>query len=466
MKRKIGLLIIISLVFLTTSVFGASFPTFSEDEGVIIDEVNSGDTLYQQNENEKFYPASTTKLMTALVAVENGNLTDIVTIGYEINYIASDSSVADLQEEETMTLKDLIYGLLLPSGNDAAKTIAVSIGRKIAADDTLSSDDAEDVFIDVMNEKAKELEMTNSHFANTHGLHNDDHYSTPEDMLKLAKVAFSNDIIREITRTQIFDLQTNLATHQWYNTNLMLYPNFDKLPNDYKEMHQLEGENDLFNSYATSGKTGYTEEAGKCLIFEGESNGKNVIGVVMKSEKDTIFEDVNQSINTIIKDYEFLEWTGDDNFLTSIKIGNNHIFDGSSLDIETKQPLISLIPNGEKENYSIKIKWDPNLVIELSTGTEVLKAIHQDDLLGEVEVYQGDLILEAEPVYAMNNMAVRGFFDYLLIYWYITIGIIILIVGMLRILYVDFMRKNRIKYRKIKIKNKNDKNKAIKKRRR
>ncbi|WP_050741474.1 D-alanyl-D-alanine carboxypeptidase family protein [Acetobacterium bakii] len=455
MRRKIGLLFVLSLVFFTTGVFGAEVLLFPEEEGVIISEVNSGDIIYQQKQDEKFYPASTTKLMTALVAIENGTLAETVTVGEEIEDIDDDSSVAGLEVYEVISLEDLLYGLLLPSGNDAANTISVNIGRKIAGNSTLDASAATEIFIEAMNKKAKDLDMKSTHFVNPHGLHSSEHYSTPGDMLKLAEAALNNDVIRKITRAKSYKLQTDKVKHEWTNSNLMLYPNYDVLPEDVRTLNDLAGVNPVFNGYATSGKTGYTEEAGKCLIFEGEGEGKNIIGIIMNADKIGIFEEANKTLNTLIKEYDFIKWTGEDDFFSDVDIENYHVFDGKTLGVKTNGSVVSLAPKDSKASYITRIKWDDNLVRETDTGTQLQADISEGETLGEVEVYNGEVLLESNPVYAVNKMNVRGFLDYPILYWYVTIVVLILTIAILRIIYVDFMRKNRIKYKKIKIKKKN-----------
>ena len=455
MKRKIGLLFVLSLVFFTTGVFGADVISFPKEEGVIISEVNSGDIIYQQKQDEKFYPASTTKLMTALVAIDNGTLAETVTVGEEIDDIDADSSVAGLEVYEVISLEDLLYGLLLPSGNDAANTIAVNIGREIAGNKTLDATAATEIFVKAMNEKAKALDMTSTHFVNPHGLQNSDHYSTPGDMLKLAKAALSNDVIRQITRAKTYKLQTDKVKHEWTNSNLLLYPNYDVLPEDIRTANDLAGVNPVFNGYATSGKTGYTEEAGKCLVFEGEGEGKNIIGIIMNADKIGVFGEASKTLNSLIKDYDFIKWTGDNDFFSDVNIENYHVFDGKTLGLKTNGAVVSLASKDSKASYVTRIKWDDNLVRDTDTGTQLQADINEGDTLGEVEVYNGDVLLESDPVYGMNKMDVRGFLDYPILYWYVTIVVLILVLAILRIMYVDFMRKNRIRYKKIKIKKKN-----------
>lgn len=140
-----------------------------------------------------------------------------------------------------ISLNELLYALLLPSGNDAAETIAVNIGRKIAGDSSISAEKAYEAFVAAMNKKAKEMGMTGTSFTNPHGLHNDKHYTTAADMLILAKTAFEDSTIKAITRGKVHEVQTNKTKHKWYNSNLLLYSNFNELSEDYRVANNLSG---------------------------------------------------------------------------------------------------------------------------------------------------------------------------------------------------------------------------------
>ncbi len=455
MRRKIGLLLMVNLILLAGTVFSAPLPTYEVDQAVLVYEVKSDDIVTMQNESEKMYPASTTKLLTALIAIENGDLNELITIGSEINNIDFDSSVAKLEKEEIMTLRDLLYGLLLPSGNDAANVIALNVGRKMAGGTELTDDEAFDLFIDGMNKKAQALGMTDSHFANPHGLHNSDHYSTAVDLLKLAQATFADQTIASITRSKTHKITSNKVDHVWETSNLMLYTDFDELSAGYREMYGLAGPNPYFNGYATSGKTGNTDQAGRCLVFKGEGNGKEVIGVILNSSEEVIFSDASRTIDAVVKEYDFITWTQDgkiENFYAETKVDNYHIFDGSTLKLQTSAPLITLVKESEKDNYTAKIKWDDQRVRGSNDLIEILADVESGDQLGELEVYNGEVLAEVAPIYANNGIKARSFIDYPIIYWYVTIIVILMVLAILRIAFVHFMRKNRIKYKKIKIK--------------
>lgn len=454
MKRKIGLLLILSLVFGTSGVLAAGLPAYGADEGVIIYEVNSGDVLFAQKQNEKFYPASTTKLMTALVAIEHGDLNENFTVGDEIASLDADSSTAGLEAEEVLSLNELLYALLLPSGNDAAETIAVNIGRKIAGDSSISSDKAYETFVAAMNKKAKDMGMTGSNFTNPHGLHSSNHYTTPADMLILAKAAFAETTIKAITRAKVHEVQTNKTKHKWNNSNLLLYSNFNELSEEYRVANNLSGTNPVFNGYATSGKTGFTEEANKCLVFEGEGNDKNMIGIILYADETVLFKEASDTINAVVKEYELLEWSDPEDEERVVQVVNYHVFDGNKLKYKTNDPLITAVTQANQDTYTSKVKWDETKVIGDETLANLEADVKAGEQIGELQVYNGETFVEATPVYAVNDMKARNWTDYPILYWYVTIIVILMLLAIMRIMFVQFMRKNNIKYKKIKIKGK------------
>lgn len=224
----------------------AASPDNSAVSAVLIDS-DSGRVLYEKNPNEKRLIASITKLMTALVAVEsNPDLTKQVIIKHE--WTQAEGSSLYLREGETLTLETLLYGLLLHSGNDAALAIAGS-----CADDV-------DTFVEWMNERASDLEMTRTHFQNPNGLNHEEHYSTAEDMAKLAMACMKNETVAKIVATKSVSLEGRTFT----NHNKLLW--------------QYEG--------CVGMKTGYTQMAGRTLISSAKKNGQTLIVVTLYDPND------------------------------------------------------------------------------------------------------------------------------------------------------------------------------------
>lgn len=223
--------------------------------------------LYKKNAEEKCYPASTTKLLTAIVANKILDKDELISVGDEITLIGEDSSIAGLEIGQKLTTEQLLYAMILPSGNDAAYTIATASARKFKNDDTLSAKEAIDVFAELMNDAAVELGAEHSHFTNPDGFHDDKHYTTALDMAKIANYAKSIPLISEICETyQTTQELKNGEEFYWVNSNKLLN----------------QGEN-CYSEYADGMKTGFTDEAGSCVISSFTKDGSTMIAVAMNS---------------------------------------------------------------------------------------------------------------------------------------------------------------------------------------
>lgn len=225
--KKITLVLILIIIFTRTiGVFAYSFP-----ESSIIMEEQTGRILYEKNSHKKMLIASTTKIMTAIITIENTKLTENVKVGKEILKMYGTNIYIDVGEE--ISIEALLYGLMLRSGNDAA----VALANYVAG--------TEEKFVQLMNEKAKTIGMNNTVFNNPHGLDDDTkNYSTAYDMALLSIYANKNPIYKKITKTKKITIKSNYKTYLWYNRNKLL--------------QQYE--------YCTGGKNGYTPSAGKTLV--------------------------------------------------------------------------------------------------------------------------------------------------------------------------------------------------------
>lgn len=238
---------------------------------VILSNVTKGEVLYSKAANEKAYPASLTKLMTAIVAVENCPVDTVLTVGEEITYIDRESSRAYLTTGSRLTLNQLLKALLLPSGNDAAYAIAAQVGRKIAGNDSLAPRSAIAQFVTKMNEKAAALGCTGTHFANPDGIHDPNHYTTAADMLRIATAALQKaEIAGVVSLAQTTETFPSGQTVTWKNSNKL-----------------VRQDNAFAYDGATGMKTGSTNEAGYCLIASAVRDGQTSIAVVMGSEVES-----------------------------------------------------------------------------------------------------------------------------------------------------------------------------------
>ncbi len=238
---------------------------------VILSDVTNGRVLYSKNADAKCYPASLTKLMTAIVAVENASADAIFTVGNEIYMIDPQSSRAYLTVGTRLTMENMLQALLLPSGNDAAYSIAVQVGRLIEGNSALDNNAALAAFCRKMNEKAAALGCTGTHFANPDGIDDPNHYTTAADMLRIATCALQNETVAAVVGTPA--VNTTLLSGQtvnWKNTNRLI---------------QEQGA----YSYAgaTGLKTGSTDAAGYCLAASAQREGKTCVAIVMGAKYES-----------------------------------------------------------------------------------------------------------------------------------------------------------------------------------
>lgn len=251
-----------ALLFSLCFSFGTS--AAREDEpnirsnAALLYEVHSGETIYEKNARQKAYPASTTKIMTALLALENCEMDEPVTVTRDaLNTITPGSSIAGLQNGEVLTMYQMLECLLVASGNDAAAVIATHIGGSV------------EKFVEMMNERSAELGCTGTHYVNPSGLHDENHYTTAEDLLKVTVEAMKYPVFVEIVGTaQVTIPETNKVDHPRYfnNTNQLI--------------SQAVTSENLY-SKATGVKTGHTTPAGYCLVSSAEDAGLSFIAVVL-----------------------------------------------------------------------------------------------------------------------------------------------------------------------------------------
>ncbi len=247
MKKIILVLFLCLLINITypNKVLGLNINSTS----AILIEASTNTILYEKNPYEERHMASTTKIMTAILGIEHGNLDSIVNITNESAGVEGSSLY--LRENEKLTLEDLLHGLMLVSGNDAAVAIAIHIGG------------SEENFIKMMNDKAKELGCNNTNFETPHGLPNDKHYTTAYDLAIIASYAMKNDTFVKIINAPMKSMpyENNVDERIIYNKNQLL--------NSY------EGANGI--------KTGFTNNAGKCFVSAANQDGMQLIGVVLNS---------------------------------------------------------------------------------------------------------------------------------------------------------------------------------------
>lgn len=301
-------------IFFVVLLFPVSVFAFSDTaKSTIVMDMDSGRVLYSKNADERRLIASITKIMTAVVAIENSNVDDIVTVGEEVLSMYGSNIYVELNEK--MSLKDLLYGLLLRSGNDAAVVIANYVGKK------------EEFFVDMMNKKAAEIGMKNTLFKNSHGLDEvTKNYSTARDMALLSSYASKLPLYKEISKTKKWIVESEEKTYVWHNRNKLLY--------SYK--------------YATGGKTGYTPKAGRTLVTTASKNDLNLTIVTLNDSNE-------YNTHTSLYEHFFDKYK---NYLivdkSDFQIDQNFFKDELYIKESFTYPLL----NSEKEKINVVVNLD------------------------------------------------------------------------------------------------------------
>lgn len=238
----------------------------------ILIEEHTGRVIFEKNADMVLYPASTTKIMTVLLGLMMGNMSDTVTVSANAMNIPDDSSTMGLRLGEEINFQDLLYGTIMRSGNEGANAIAEYISGDIPT------------FVNLMNETAQRYGMTNTHFMNPHGLHDDNHYSTARDLATLAREALKNNDFRQIVGTVSYNIpRTNEQRARTITTrHRILIPSTEENSNRY------------YYEYATGVKSGSHSKAGYCYVGSATKDGVDLISVVMYSGERTMWFDTKK----------------------------------------------------------------------------------------------------------------------------------------------------------------------------
>ena len=261
-------------------------PSINTPSAIVI-EVNSGAVLYEKNSDEVNYPASITKIMTTMLALEHSDLDEVVTFSDDaIKYNQGDTSHIARDYGEQMTMKECLYAVMLESANECAYAVAEHVGQKLGGNYR--------TFIDLMNERAKELGCTNTHFNNANGLPDKDHWTSAHDMALISAEAYKNETFQIIVGTRSYRIPPTNKHDEITPLN-----NHHAMISNYKTRKYLY-------EYCTGGKTGYTDAAGSTLVTFAENDDLTLVCVVMRTnsvdqylETTSLFEHCFQNFQTV-----------------------------------------------------------------------------------------------------------------------------------------------------------------------
>lgn len=341
-------------------------------EAALLMDIKTGRVLYSKNENERLYPASTTKIITAILALEKGNLSDVVTATNEaIDPITREDSHMGIIRGEQLTLEQLVNGMLIYSANDAANCIAVHIGGSLSN------------FVQMMNDKAKELGAVNTHFANPHGFHNDEHYTTASDLAAIARYAMAIPKFREIVATPIY----HIPPTNKYTTERVL-PTTNHLISKNRSTK-------YYYPAATGIKTGFTSMAGNCLVASAEKDGTEFLTVVLKSPAENgqtySFVDTRALLDYAFTNYKYQK----------IAFANDVIADSAVYEAKNATRVALTVTDDVGVLLPVNIDLKTAVTKNITLKENIKAPIAAGDALGTVSYsYQGSEIATAELVAA------------------------------------------------------------------
>ncbi len=373
-----------ALLLIVAILFGTYYLSFAEtnltlqSEGSVLMDYDTGKILYDKNMDKVLFPASTTKIMTAILAIENGNLDDIVTVDQEAVSLTQGSHIA-LEPGEKLTLEQLLYALLVQSANDSAFAIAKHVSGSIEG------------FVQLMNDKAKEIGAKNTHFVNPNGLHDESHVTTAHDLALIGQYAMNNEVFRKFVNTTKYTIgPTNKKTEARYlwNTNNLLAGS---------ALINVDGVNVPYKYEGASGiKTGTTGQAGNCLVSFAERDGQRLIAVVLKAQGEAnLYSDIHKLLNYGFSAFDNAVIVHKNEFVDNIQIEDGkQQYVAGIMDKDFTYPVAA----GSQEKIERKIVLKEDLKAPVKKG-EVL-GVTEFYLDGE-NIGKGDIIstldVEVDP---------------------------------------------------------------------
>lgn len=365
----IGLIILAVIMissFLCSSFLTSKNKVLAEDcpaKSMVVIEADSRRVLNDKNKDERLAMASTTKIMTALVTCKNVKDFDEV-VAINDNAVGIEGTSMYLKKGEKLTVKELLYGLMLPSGNDAAMALSYYVGG------------SEERFVEMMNEQAKELNLQNTHFANPHGLDADGHYTSAYDLAIITAEALKNDTFKEIVSTK------NIRVTGSKENEPRFFSNKNKL------LKTLEG--------CTGVKTGFTDNAGRCFVCSCTRDGMTLISVVLNC--GPMFEESAKLLNACFEKYKMREILEPYAQGENIKVSN-----GESDFVQTVTKHGFSYPLTDEEFNNIKIVRNQPEIIDAP--------VVKEQKIGEIEIYLDKNLLFKENIYTIENVKSTKYLD-------------------------------------------------------
>ncbi|MBR0104609.1 MAG: D-alanyl-D-alanine carboxypeptidase [Firmicutes bacterium] len=380
-----------------TASLGATELDLSAETAVLMD-ADTGKILYDKDMNRTMYPASTTKILTALVLLDYFSPEAIIRIGNEIAYVPGDSSKAGHVVNECITVENLLRGLIIPSGNDTATVAAAAVAKRYMNDESLPYESCEQVFSQLMNAKAEGLGTKNTHFVNPHGYHNKDHYTTAYDMAVISREAMKNPLIAEIAAQTAFygngaentlEEESDMIsqTYTWNTHNFLISPG-----------------SAYYYPNAKGIKTGFTDEAGCCLAAYAENGNVKLIAVLFNDTDPERWLDARKLFNYGFDNYSYLNIQESGEVITEMPLSGQDPFGPETIGAYARQDKSFLLSEEEYGRITKEFELNPAASVIKDDAYYIKAPVAQGDEIGKVKYFLDGETLFEDNLYAKTDI--------------------------------------------------------------
>ena len=398
--KRVIIILIFTFVF-TLPVYASGFvPTISPS--VILVERHSGKILHAKNEHARMYPASMTKIMTALVALEYLNPDDVIVVGPEINGIPPAYATATHAEGESITVRTLLHVLLIRSGNEAGRIFALNVARVRQNRQNIPYDQAERIFCGMMNEKASELGALGTNFENPYGFHSENHYTTAYDLSLMCRALMQNELLAQIVGESSFTGDSM----EGRNADGLKVRSYDFL-----NRNQLLQPGDNYYPYATGIKTGFTDDAGDCLAAAASKDGIELIAVIFDSKDPGRWQDAKYMFDFSFASFGYVAIHNEDDWILRAQISNPRLGDDGYVDACASEDAIRFLSHDELIRIERVIVYDEKFIPDDEDAPigSLAAPISEGEILGAIEYrLDGEIIFEGK-LYAANGVVERTY---------------------------------------------------------
>ncbi|RQD70608.1 MAG: D-alanyl-D-alanine carboxypeptidase [Tindallia sp. MSAO_Bac2] len=392
----ISILVLLIAVQIFPAVFASEHPDISAPRAILMDKV-TGEIIYEKNAHDPTYPASTTKVLTAIVVLENADLQEMVHIDYEPGVTGSSMFILP---GESFTVETLLQALLIRSGNDVAEVLARHISGSVES------------FVELMNEKAVEIGAKNTHFTNPHGLPDEDHITTAYDLAVIARYAMQDPVFREIVAAPSLIIPETLKTPEqriYNNSNRFLWGRGPSHQMFYNEEYT-----NIFNPRVDGIKTGFTNAAQHCLISSASDEKRQVITVVLNAEREHLYPDSRTLLDYGLDEFQLVTLTDEKMLATSVPINNGT---RDNLSLFTEKAIHTIIPAHVSAD-------DISQVITVDDSYEA--PIESNQILGKVVYNYDNQILGETNLIAMESVEFLPFYRRIPVFGFLIASILMI----------------------------------------